>query len=386
MNLILDFCVANKYIVVQMDNKDQTDNMKPEQKIIKELKKSLQQLLPLKDLKVEMDVELVSSMLETPDLVVRLEYEDLCFSLIIEAVAQNSLPVFKNKIAKLKAAADKQNDVVPVLAARYLSPQRQILCHDEGICFIDLSGNVHIKYKSFHVERIGFPNKFPEKRMGRGPFSDKASLILRAILKGGRHLWGVRELAQTTKLNPGYVSRMAKELEGRKYITRVNSKLKLRDPEGILDDWVRNYNLKKNRAFGYFCMAASSADVLERLRSLEIPDNIVCALSVQAGANLVAPYAMFKEVHIYVENKRALAYFEKKLNLSETEQGANLVLMFPYYKHSVFYDSRIVNKLRVVSDIQLYLDLYGYPARGLEQAEHLFDKKLKSIFEKADSQ
>jgi len=93
---------------------------------------------------------------------------------------------------------------------------------------------------------------------------------------------------------------------------------------------------------------------------------------------------LFKEVHLYVENKRALAYFEEKLNLSEAEQGANLVLMFPYYKHSVFYDSRIVNKLRVVSDIQLYLDLHGYPDRGLEQAEHLFDKKLKSIFEKAD--
>jgi hypothetical protein len=359
--------------------------MKPEQKIIKELKKSLKQLLPLKDLKFDMDVELVSSMLETPDLVVRLEYEDLHFRLIIEAVAQNSLSVFKNKIAKLKAAADKQNDTVPVLAARYLSPQRQILCHDEGVCFIDLSGNVHIKCKSFHVERIGFPNKFPEKRMGRSPFSDKASLTLRAILKSGRHLWGVRELAQTITLNPGYVSRMAKELADRKYITRVNSKLKLRDPEGMLDDWVRSYSLKKNRTFGYFFMAASSADVLERLRGLEIPDNIVYALSVQAGANLVAPYAIFKEVHIYVENKKALAYFEEKLNLSEADQGANLVLMLPHYKHSVFYDSRIVNKLRVVSDLQLYLDLHGYPVRGLEQAEHLYDKKLKSIFERPDS-
>ncbi len=359
--------------------------MKSEQKIIKELKKSLKQLLPIKGLEVEMAVGLSSNTSDSLDLVARVEYEGLSFRLIIEAVAQNSLPVFKNKIAKLKAASVQHNDVLPVLVAHYLSPQRRSMCQEEGICFIDLSGNVHLKFKSFYVEKVGFPNKFPEERKGRDPFSDKASLILRAIIEDGEHLWGVRELAQATHLNPGYVSRMAKELEHRNYITRVNSKLKLRDPEGILNDWVRNYNLRKNRIFGYFFMAASSADILKRLRDLKIPSNIDYALSVQAGANLVAPYAVFTEVHIYVGNKKALAYFEEQLNLSKAEQGANLVLMLPYYKHSVFYDSRIVQRLRVVSNIQLYLDLHGYPVRGLEQAEHLLDKKLKAKFVRPDA-
>jgi len=327
-----------------------------------------------------MDLEPISSVSDPPDLVARVEYEGLSFRLIIEAVAQNSLPVIKNKISKLKAVAVEYSDSVPVLVARYLSPQRRSMCEDEGICFIDLSGNVQIKFKSFYVEKIGFPNKFPEQRKGRDPFSDKASLILRALLKDRERLWGIRELAQTINLNPGYVSRMAKELESRHYIARENSKLKLRDPEGILDDWVRSYNLRKNKSYGYFFMAASSADVIERLRGLEIPGSIDYSLSVQAGANLIAPYAVFKEVHLYVGNKKALAYFAKQLNLSEAEQGANLVLMLPYYKHSVFYDSRIIQRLRVVSDIQLYLDLYGYPVRGLEQAEHLFDKKLKNTF------
>ncbi len=359
--------------------------MKSEQKIIKELKKSLKQLLPIKGLEVEMGVGLSSNTSDSLDLVARVEYEGLSFRLIIEAVSQNSLPVFKNKIAKLKAASVQHDDVLPVLVARYLSPQRRSMCQEEGVCFIDLSGNVHLKFKSFYVEKVGFPNKFPEERKGRDPFSDKASLILRAIIEDGEHLWGVRELAQATHLNPGYVSRMAKELENRDYITRVNSKLKLRDPEGILDDWVRNYNLRKNRIFGYFFMAASSADILKRLRDLKIPSNIDYALSVQAGANLVAPYAVFTEVHIYVGNKKALAYFEEHLNLNKADQGANLVLMLPYYKHSVFYDSRIVQRLRVVSNIQLYLDLHGYPVRGLEQAEHLFDKKLKDKFVRPDS-
>jgi len=44
------------------------------------------------------------------------------------------------------------------------------------------------------------------------------------------------------------------------------------------------------------------------------------------------------------------------------------------------YTSQEVEDLWVVSDIQLYLDLYGYPVRGREQAEHLYGKRLKMLF------
>lgn len=75
---------------------------------------------------------------------------------------------------------------------------------------------------------------------------------------------------------------------------------------------------------------------------------------------LVAPYAAYQEVHMYVGNEKALEYLKKRLKLRSAEQGANLILMLPHYKHSVFHDSRIIDGLRVVSDIQLYLDLHGY--------------------------
>lgn len=54
--------------------------------------------------------------------------------------------------------------------------------------------------------------------------------------------------------------------------------------------------------------------------------------------------------------------------------------MAPYYKHSVYYDSREIEGLRAVSDIQLYLDLFGYPVRGREQAEYLYAKRLEMLF------
>jgi hypothetical protein len=87
-----------------------------------------------------------------------------------------------------------------------------------------------------------------------------------------------------------------------------------------------------------------------------------------------------------VENRQGIKHFIKELDLRSAPQGANLVLMLPYYKHSVFYDFQEIDGIRVVSDIQLYLDLYSYAVRGREQAANLFDKRLKKQLSVCDDE
>jgi DNA-binding Lrp family transcriptional regulator len=346
-----------------------------EKDIIKELEGFIERLLPVHGLKVE-----VKPGHSKPwDLSAKVKYQELQFDLIVEVISVNSLAAFKNKINRFKASVQAPN-AVPVLAAPYMSPERQALCREAGIHFMDLSGNVFIVHRSFYLERIGFPNKFPEKRQRRDPFSDKASLILREMLKSPKQRWGIRELAEKIGLNPGYVSRMAKSLDESGYAARANGKISLRAPKEILDDWVRSYDLKRNEHHRFFMLAPDVKSILRRLREINVPPKVKYALSVQAGAGLVAPHAVYKEVHLYLKTPNAIGFFQEALDLKAADQGANLVLMLPYYKHSVFYDSREIEELRVVSDIQLYLDLHGYPVRGREQAEHLYDRRLKMLF------
>lgn len=343
--------------------------------IANELEKSIGRLLPVPGLEVFVEHERSLRW----DLFIKADYQGLCFDIIVEVVWLNSLPAFQNKINRLKSSA-RGDHVVPVLAAPYLSPEKQALCREAGVYFMDLSGNVFIAHRSFYVERIGFPNKYPERRQRRYPFSDKASLILREMLKDPRQQWGIRELAEKIGLDPGYVSRMAKSLSESGYAARVSGKLKIRYPNEILDDWVRAYDLKRNEHHRFFILASDVKSILRRLQEINIPQKCNYALSVQAGAGLVAPHAVYKEVHLYISDCEGIEFFKKELDLKDADQGANLVLMKPYYKYSVFYDKREVEGLRVVSDIQLYLDLYGYPVRGREQAEHLYDKRLERLF------
>jgi len=262
-----------------------------------------------------------------------------------------------------------------------ISPEIAVGAAEGCAALGDLSGNVFLEYEGLHIERIGFPNRFPEERRGRWPFSDKASLILRAMFSNKEKLWGVRELAQSVNLNPGFVSRMARELEKRNYVVRLNAKLKLRDPKSILEDWVREYDYKKNREVKFFCLGKSPDEIIDKVRDVDISGRVQYAFGLHAGANLAAPYAVYNEVHIYIPSRDSIEFFEKRLKLKEVQQGANVIFLLPYYKQSVFYDKQEIMGLWVVSDIQLYLDLYNYPIRGLEQAEHLYEKRLKELIE-----
>jgi hypothetical protein len=353
--------------------------MDNESKIIAQLRKQQNNLLPVAGLKIQFEKMRFENEPGHPGFRASIRFKDQQCDIIGEVVSQNSSAIFKDKLARLKAFASSKKDIIPVVVAHYFSEGKREACKNAGINYIDLSGNVLLSFKNLYIERVGFPNRFPEERRGRSPFSDKASLILRLLLSQKNRLWGIRELAGDLELDPGFVSRMARELEKRNYAARVNSKIRIRNAKSILEDWVREYNYQKNKENRFFCLAKRPEEIIAKLQKAEIPAGIPYALSLQAGSNLILPYAVFDSVHIYVQNQKAINYFRKQLELEEARQGENVVLMLPYYKHSVFYGRRKAKNLWIVSDIQLYLDLHNYPIRGLEQAEHLYEKRLKNV-------
>ncbi len=345
--------------------------------IIDELKRRIIEIIPVPGLKIQVKSQIGPS---RPDFIAEVAFKNWRFKLGGEIVSEESSSLFRDKLSQLRLYAERNPEVVPIMVAKYLSLAKRDECKKVGVCFLDLSGNVFLNYEGVYIERIGFPNRFPEKRKVRKPFSDKASLILRAMLLKEK-LWGVRELAELVNLDAGYVSRMMREIEKLNYLVRANAKVKLRDPRAILEDWVRQYDYRKSEECKYFCMAKSPDEILSKLKGLNIPEEIDYALGFHAGAYLVSPHAVFNEVHIYVSNQESIDFFVKQLNLRPVERGANIIFLRPYYKHSVFYGKQKIGDLWVVSDLQLYLDLYKYPLRGLEQAEHLYEIRLKKFIE-----
>jgi hypothetical protein len=354
--------------------------MKKELEIIEDLKVSAKKLIPIKGLEIRFKIGMPINKGLIPDLIMHVSYKNIQFDMAGEVISQHSTSTLKAKISALKSYVVHGRNLVPIIIAEYLSPERREHCMNEGLCYLDLSGNVLIKYESLYIERIGFPNRRPEKRKGRGVFSDKASLILREAFKDIKRPWGVRELAGSVGINPGFISRLSEELEKRNYISRKNSRLIFKDPESILEDWVREYDYRKNKEVRFFCLGKGPDEIIDKIKRLKIPEKLIYAFGFHSGANLISPYSVYNEVHIYIKDENEIRWFADNLKLKQVDSGANLIFLLPHYKHSVFYDIQQVDSLKVVSDIQLYLDLYKYPIRGVEQAEYIFEKRLKKYF------
>ena len=144
-------------------------------KIIEQLNQEIKDLIPLKGFRARFELQPSLGEKWRPDFVGKVFFKNLQFKIVGEIVSQQSFSMFKEKISLLKSYAGQDLDSVPVILAEYLSANRRKECQNAGIYFVDMSGNVFLEYDGLYIERVGFPNRFPEKRKGRGPFSDKAS-------------------------------------------------------------------------------------------------------------------------------------------------------------------------------------------------------------------
>jgi len=103
-------------------------------------------------------------------------------------------------------------------------------------------------------------------------------------------------------------------------------------------------------------------------------ENIDYALTLHSGSALIAPFVRFKNVHLYVKGKPEI--WEKGLNLKPVESGGTVHLLLPY-DEGVFYNRQEIDKVFVVCNTQLYIDLLSYKERGKEQAKFLRKQKMK---------
>ena len=67
------------------------------------------------------------------------------------------------------------------------------------------------------------------------------------------------------------------------------------------------------------------------------------------------------------------------LGLKEVSTGPTVTLLQPY-DEGVFYGLQTVEEAKVVSDVQLYLDLKSYKTRGEEAAEFLLKNRLEKTW------
>lgn len=245
--------------------------------------------------------------------------------------------------------------------------------------YVDLRGAVFLSFPNLLVDRVNLrpPSRANAVHRSLDPFADRSSLVLRTLVTEEDHhrrSWGVRELAEAAGVGPATVTRTIRELERYQVVDvrriKRESEIRLTNGRALFAIWTGAYDWTKNQSV---TLQAPVGDPLRFIRrSRDIFKSYRWALTLQAGAALVAPHANWGRIHAYVDVKSSDTLLEiaEQQEWPLAEEG-KLVLMKPYYRDSVWRGVREIQDLPVVSDLQLALDLWNYPLRGREQAEHI---------------
>lgn len=280
----------------------------------------------------------------------------------------------------------KKEGGLPVRVLPAGSPEERDRLRRAGQSYIDLAGAVHLRAPGFYLDRSDLPAAPSPTQSQRGinPYTDAASRVARVLLAAPRsRRWSTRGLSDAADVHPSTASRVIQELTRRELVQderpgeRRRSRIWLPEAEALIEDWTRSYRWKDNRQLRVAAPVGSPRRFLERMPQL-LSDNR-WALTLQAGASTIAPHAQFDVIHFYVGSSTPLEDLALHQGWKISPSG-KLCLLEPVYDESVWFQEQTADGLPVVSSVQLVIDLWHYPVRGREQAQHLIDTKLRPIW------
>ncbi len=223
-----------------------------------------------------------------------------------------------------------------------------------------------------------------QTRKMKNIFSDKATIIARKMLQDPQKEWVVRDFNAPDGVSLGMAQSVLEAMSRKGYVERVkkgpDSYTVLTNKEMLMTDWLRAYQFELNTVDSYY---STDKNVLEKAKDFLSEKQY--ALTLHTGANLMTSFVKTDEVYLYlqlVDWNREILDLRQKLDLKELVRGGNFHVIRPYYKNSVFFNKQKIKGFTIVSNLQLYLDLYYFQPRGKEHAEYLLkllEEKGKAI-------
>jgi len=304
------------------------------------------------------------------DIKAKIRLNDGVMSLIAEVKSSGQPRLAREAVNQMLRYKSKVPDAYFVFIAPYISPKAAEICESEGIGYLDLSGNCLLSFDKVFIQKTDYPNRFKEKRDLKSLYTPKAERLLRVLLSNPGKNWKIKELAVESDISLGQASNVKKILFDREFLSGKRGEFSLKDPLALLREWAENYDYRKNGVQEFYSLK-SVTEIENALAAYCNNKKIKYALSGFSGAARIEPAVRYKKAMVYAADLTEEDF--SAISLKAVESGGNLLLFTPY-DEGVFYGPSNVDKIQIVSEIQLYLDLQGFRGRGEEAAEVLYER------------
>ena len=295
------------------------------------------------------------------------------FKIAAEIKSSGEPSVLRRSAAWLKGLLTKTKYDYGVIVAPFVSGEGATICRDIGVGFIDLSGNCLLSFDGLYVERTGFSNKFRKPREIQSLFSPKSSRLARCLLSDPKRAWTLKGLSSETGVSIGLIHRLAVALEENLFVEKTPAGLTLADPARLLEAWREEYRRRPRKWARYAVRTGSVEEWVTKLKTAAVQSAVRYALSGPSGAALVSAYLNPNLIHLYVDAVKG--EFLAELGAYPVTSEGNFLIRLAEQENE-FIGSRDVKGISIVSDLQLYLDLWAMGGRGQEAAEELRRARL----------
>ncbi len=307
------------------------------------------------------------------DFTLQMEFSAKKFKVAAEVKHSGEPSILRRSAAWLKGLIAKTKHDYGIIVAPYISEEGAAICRDIGVGFVDLSGNCLLSLDGLYIERTGFPNKFRKPREIQSLFSPKSSRVIRCLLSDPKRAWTLKGLSTETGVSIGLIHRLAIALENNLFAEKKLGAFKLEDPARLLEAWREEYYRRAPRWVRYVVKAGSIKESLTKLKTAALHHGVRYAFTGPSGASLVSSYLAPTAVHLYVDVLKN--EFLEEIKADQVSSEGNLLVRVVEQENE-FIGSRQVKGIYVVSDLQLYLDLWAMGGRGQEAAEQLRRERL----------
>jgi hypothetical protein len=297
--------------------------------------------------------------------------------LAIEVKSTTRLSSMLEAAYQAKRYAQEVN-ATPLVAGNFLGERTRDLLKQEGVSYLDLAGNFYLSLPNLYAEKIVDKNPFSSAPPLKNIFAPVSSRIARVMLSNIKKMWHISELSNVAQVSIGQTYNVLEALKAERLASKNEmGKWIIDNPTALLDAWRTFYPAYRIRKYNFFSYSPKA--IPEMVSDAAKRNGLTYAMGLFSGADMIAPFIRgLNKVQFYTDEESVEKWCEA-LKLKEVQSGGNIEIYVPYDK-GVFYDCQLLpsgtQDTVVVSNLQLYLDLFNDASRGEEAAEYLRKQKI----------
>jgi hypothetical protein len=212
------------------------------------------------------------------------------------------------------------------------------------------------------------------KRPKANIFANRSSVILHDLLLADQDDLTIQSVARKAGVSVGLTHRVITELVYRGYVqtegVRTAKTHRLVKPAALCRLWMDSYDITEKCRFYTYESSRSPQELEQELLHSKLSKSAILALH-SACRQYGCSFTNLNTLELYLRDAASRPKIEKLFRLEPKERGYKVLLIEPYYSKLLESRSDEKSGLPASSPLLSFLDLYHFPLRGQEQAEHL---------------